>query len=912
MSNIGTLSVALTGDMSGLTKSLNSASKEVEGFAKQAESLAKKFDEAGKKITSVGKKMSAAITAPLVALGALSVQEAAATDRLTASLEGLAGGAEEANKYLAAIKDTSLGTISTVDALGIANKALSLNVVDTADKMAQLTEIAITLGRAQGLDAKQAVDDLTTALGRQSPMILDNLGITLKLEEAYTIYAKQLGKTADQLTDTEKQQAFLNAALEKGSEVVERLGGIQEDSAAKFERLRATFSDLRGEIGELLLPVIEDMTEKITDWIDQFRELDTKTQRTIIIVAAAAAAVGPLLIVVGQLTRAVGLLSSALAYLAAHPIVAVIAVVASLVTAWAAAQEGIEGIGNWILEFFIDLTNSLITLWNGWKTAVEYVVNGIITALNLIPLVNIPQIDIDPTPYLSSLERVNSATTTTSQIISSFKSKLEEIDDVRYDALIEELNAVKKSVEDLPADEAAKEFQRLATEIVEQYAAIYPELSRLSKQFIDDLDKATVTALENVEKKADTTATILGDEFSNLLLQFQVTVKMIQDETDESLEGIRKKFIEAYTAVEDAERGTVAWAEAVEAFLPVYDDLVKLQELFKEQTGEINPQIQLMIDRSADLNLVLGEASAELYRWGDALKDFFAGIKSDIENTGQAALTFLNVIKTSITDSLSDTLIQFADYRSTRELEEQEHQENIAQIKEQYADSSAEELEAALAEEEQRYRDSRTTILGIMKQSISDLVTAIRDQAIELAAEWVVNQFAAMAFGIESAMTAATTATQIGVAGIMSALAPLLAVAGVLTLLFELFTGKASITGSINKWITENLLGQNYGTGTWKRSIDSYASGGIVAGALGEPRLAIVHGGEPIGAAGFAEAMDYTRFAEAVAAGVYDAMNDVLPGKETPIILQVGEAKLARAMYPALQREQQRLGLATT
>ena len=51
------------------------------------------------------------------------------------------------------------------------------------DEMARLTEIAVTLGKAQGLTATQAINDMTTALGRQSLMILNNIGRGLNADE---------------------------------------------------------------------------------------------------------------------------------------------------------------------------------------------------------------------------------------------------------------------------------------------------------------------------------------------------------------------------------------------------------------------------------------------------------------------------------------------------------------------------------------------------------------------------------------------------------------------------------------------------------------------------------------------------------------------------------------------------------
>lgn len=270
------------------------------------------LEKAGKAASNLGNKLTLGVTAPLAAVGALSVKSALQADRLRTSLEGLAGGADEASQYIQAIEDTSLGTISALDAMAISSKALSLRVVDNSEDMAKLTEIAITLGRAQGLSAKQAVDDLTTALGRQSPMILDNLGITLKISEAHRLYADQLGKSVEDLTETEKSQAFLNAALLKGAEVAADLGGVQEDAAAKAERFQATLDNARVTLGQGLIPVLEGALQAVTPLIDAFANMDEGTRDVVVQVGLFLVALGPAAKIIGTTTTAVATLTKAM------------------------------------------------------------------------------------------------------------------------------------------------------------------------------------------------------------------------------------------------------------------------------------------------------------------------------------------------------------------------------------------------------------------------------------------------------------------------------------------------------------------------------------------------------------------------------------------------------------------------
>ena len=68
-------------------------------------------------VSKFGKKMSLGVTAPMAVFGALAVNSAIKAERLTKTLNGLAGGADEAAKYITSIKDASLGSIPQVEAL---------------------------------------------------------------------------------------------------------------------------------------------------------------------------------------------------------------------------------------------------------------------------------------------------------------------------------------------------------------------------------------------------------------------------------------------------------------------------------------------------------------------------------------------------------------------------------------------------------------------------------------------------------------------------------------------------------------------------------------------------------------------------------------------------------------------------
>lgn len=143
------------------------------------------------------------------------------------SFERLSGGAGQAESALGTLREATRGLVSNFDLMQSSNKAILLGLGLSEQEMGDLAKTATVLGRAMGMDATKSLDDLITALGRSSPMILDNLGLTVKLGEANEAYAAKLGKTATDLTDAEKKQAFMTAAMEAARTKVAELGESQ-------------------------------------------------------------------------------------------------------------------------------------------------------------------------------------------------------------------------------------------------------------------------------------------------------------------------------------------------------------------------------------------------------------------------------------------------------------------------------------------------------------------------------------------------------------------------------------------------------------------------------------------------------------------------------------------------------------
>lgn len=204
-----------------------------------------------------------------------SLQSAAAAERLGDATENLGQRFGVSGKEITqSIQQASLHTVNQLDAMEMANRAMLLGVVQSEEEFAELARMGIVLGRAMGQDAKKSIDDITTGLGRQSPLILDNLGLVVDTEKAHRRYAEALGISTSELTESQKAEAFKQAVLEQGRKMVDELGDVSLDTAGKVEQITAKWQDFSVEFGKAMLDMGEGSgaINTLADAIDRLSE----------------------------------------------------------------------------------------------------------------------------------------------------------------------------------------------------------------------------------------------------------------------------------------------------------------------------------------------------------------------------------------------------------------------------------------------------------------------------------------------------------------------------------------------------------------------------------------------------------------------------------------------------------------
>lgn len=170
------------------------------------------------------------------------------------------------------LRRATKGTVDDMKLMELANRGMALGAVRSAQDMETLVWTARRLGRVLGLDVGFAIDKLTTGLARMSYRLVDDVGLTLRLADAKTRYAQATGKLVSELTAEDIQTAFIQEFMLKASDLMKSMGEDVDFVADKWQRFKATLANFWQDVQRAMLPLIGDLSEKLTNALNENRE----------------------------------------------------------------------------------------------------------------------------------------------------------------------------------------------------------------------------------------------------------------------------------------------------------------------------------------------------------------------------------------------------------------------------------------------------------------------------------------------------------------------------------------------------------------------------------------------------------------------------------------------------------------
>lgn len=372
--------------------------------------------------------MLAGIEPVLKLAGAAEMDLGRASDIVTDNLTALGMGADEAAHFTDVLAVTMSSSNTDVEQMGEAFK-YAAPLAGTLGYSVEDLGLALGTMANSGIKASQGGTSLRRLLLNMAKPTdavagaMDALGISMYNQDGS---AKSLRDVLNQLRDkmsglTEEEQAFYGATL-AGTTGVSGLMSIvnasdkdwndlavaidgskdacgemydvmQNNLKGQLTILKSTIESIAISFGDVLMPVIKLVVERLQSLADKINGLDKNQKAAILKIAGVVAAIGPLLLILGKATTGVGkvfevvgklpqtikmvsstfkMMGTALSGISG-PVIAVVAVIAVLVAAFKHLWDTNEG-----------FRERVTAIWEGIKEKFESFTQGIVDRLNAL------------------------------------------------------------------------------------------------------------------------------------------------------------------------------------------------------------------------------------------------------------------------------------------------------------------------------------------------------------------------------------------------------------------------------------------------------------------------------------------------------------------------------------------------
>ena len=259
------------------------------------------------------------------------------------------------------------------------------------------TDDAAALMEQYGLSMTNA-DGSMKSLGEVMNMLRDKLGGLTEAEQAQ-VAAQIFGQEAMSgmlaiINASDSDYAKLADAIYDADGAAQQMADTMLDNlSGQLTLLKSALEGLAIQFGEILMPYIKQFVTWLQNLTQKLQELTPEQKEQIVKWAAIAAAIGPVLMVLGKLTSSVGSIittfgkipgalakaksaftavSAAIGGISA-PVVAVVAVIGVLIAAFANLWKTNE-----------EFRNKMTAIWDGIKSKFESFAQGIVDRLNAL------------------------------------------------------------------------------------------------------------------------------------------------------------------------------------------------------------------------------------------------------------------------------------------------------------------------------------------------------------------------------------------------------------------------------------------------------------------------------------------------------------------------------------------------
>lgn len=371
-----------------LPTTFQNVSKKMDDLGKKMEDMSKKAEKASKSMDKIGKGMTKYVTTPIMTGIGLGIKFNSSMEDAATNFTTMLGSADKAQSMVSSLQQMAAQTPFGMEDLQKGATTL-LSFGQSADSILPTLKMLgdVSLGNKDKFDSLVLAFAQMRSTGKltgQDLMQMINAGFN-----PLQIISEKTGKSIGELKEimenggisSDMVTAAFKSATSEGGRFFNGMENASKTFAGRLSTLKDTFMELAGEFSKPIFDVLKEkiasLTDKLSNLINWFKNLDDGTKKQIATFFLIAAAIGPVLLVISKLLGAFSIfpkvlnmvktgfggLSKIFSLIAAHPIVAVlIAVVGALIYLYNTNDK---------------VRASLQNLWESLKVILGYIVSGI-------------------------------------------------------------------------------------------------------------------------------------------------------------------------------------------------------------------------------------------------------------------------------------------------------------------------------------------------------------------------------------------------------------------------------------------------------------------------------------------------------------------------------------------------------
>lgn len=287
-------------------------------FQQKAKEVEKGLAGLEKKLTNVGKTLSMRLTAPLVALGAVSLKNADVQQQAESRLLNALKGRSDVQQRLL----TQASELQSRSVLGdeviIGQQAYLASLGMTEEQIGKVIEASAQLSAATRMTLESAVKNLAKTFGG----LTGELGESIPKLKEFTTEQLKNGEAVDFILQNYK--GFAETAAKEG------LGAVKQ--------LKNAWGDFTEQIGAVMIPAVNTLAKVLSKVVAALQSMSPLTKKVIVAIGGVAASIAPLSLAIGGVIKTLPMMASGFTALLS-PVGLVVAAILALGAAFVYAKN---------------------------------------------------------------------------------------------------------------------------------------------------------------------------------------------------------------------------------------------------------------------------------------------------------------------------------------------------------------------------------------------------------------------------------------------------------------------------------------------------------------------------------------------------------------------------------------------